>query len=86
MGEMILGDADLMDAAQWPVTVTFGLYDDRDPNCAGVVHGASEGGGLLLQRQGPQLLGRARRVRPGERGALRRGVLRGPRLVQAVLR
>ena len=46
MSEMILTDADLMDASHWPVTVTFGLYDDRDPNCAGVVHGASEGAGV----------------------------------------
>ena len=44
------------------------------------------GDGLLLQRRGHQLLGRARRVRPGARGALRRGVLRGPRLVQADVR
>ncbi len=44
MGEMILTDTDLMDAAHWPVTVTSGLYGDRDPNCASVEGaGAREG-------------------------------------------
>lgn len=52
MSEMILTDADLMDASHWPVTVTFGLYDDRDPNCAGVVHGASEGAGYSFNDKG----------------------------------
>ena len=52
MREMILTDADLMDAAHWPVTVTFGLYDDMYPNCARVVHGASEGVGLYFNDAG----------------------------------
>ena len=52
MNEMILTDADLMDAAHWPVTVTFGLYDDRDPNCAGVARDASEGVGYSFNDKG----------------------------------
>lgn len=49
---MILTDADLMDAAHWPVTVTFGLYDDRDPNCASVARDASEGMGYSFNDKG----------------------------------
>ncbi len=52
MGEMILTDADLMDAAHWSVTVTFGLYDDKYPNCAGVARDASEGVGYSFNDKG----------------------------------
>ena len=52
MGEMILRDADLMDAAHWPVTVTFGLYGDGDPNCASVARDASEGMGYSFNDKG----------------------------------
>ena len=52
MGEMILRDADLMDAAHWPATVTFGLYGDGDPNCASVARDASEGVGYSFNDKG----------------------------------
>ena len=52
MHEMILTDADLMDNAHWPVTVTFGLYGDRDPNCATVARNASEGIGYSSNDKG----------------------------------
>lgn len=52
MGEMILTDANLMDTAHWPVTVTFGLYGDRDPNCASVARDASEGRGCSFDDKG----------------------------------
>ena len=52
MCEMILTDADLMDAAHWPVTVTFGLYDDSDPNCASVARDAGEGTGYSFNDAG----------------------------------
>lgn len=86
MNVMILAGADLIQAAHWPVTVTFGLYDDKYPNCASANHWASEGGRPELQRRRSCLLGRARRIRPGARRAIRRGALRRSRLVQADLR
>ena len=52
MCEMILTDADLMDAAHWPVTVTFGLYGDSNPNCASVARGAGEGTGYSFNDAG----------------------------------
>lgn len=52
MSEMILTDSDLLEPAHWPVTVTFGLYETREPNCASVARGACEGKGYGFNDKG----------------------------------
>ena len=58
MHEMILTDADLMNATHWPITVTFGLYGDRDSNCASVARDASEGIGYSFNDKGLSFWGK----------------------------
>ena len=52
MSEMILNDMDLMDASHWPITVSFGLYNDPEPNCASIVREASMGNGYSFNDKG----------------------------------
>ena len=52
MDGMILNDTDLIEPSHWPVTVTFGLYDDSEPNCLSVVREAAKGIGYSFNDKG----------------------------------